>query len=68
MMEDKLTEKQKNKPIEEWTVTDFLAAGINVTPNTATSRVTNTSTGTPGLKDTRLMIVRDPKRAWKFAK
>lgn len=57
----------KAKPIEKWGVQDFLAAGVNVTRNTATSRIRNTATGTPGLKDTGIQVIVDFKK-FKFAK
>ena len=59
--------KPKAKPIEQWGVTDFLGAGISVMRNMSTSRIKNTATGTPGLKDTRMVITKRVA-GFKFAK
>jgi hypothetical protein len=58
--------KVKVKPVEQWDVTDFLASGISVMRNDATTRVKNKS-GQSGMRDTGLVIT---KRAgnFKFAK
>lgn len=56
------------KPFDQWTVEDFLAAGINVTRSDAKHRVTNTATGVPGLKRTGILLVRGKNEPWKFAK
>lgn len=55
------------KPIEQWGVTDFLGAGISVMRNTSTSRIKNTATGTPGLRDT-IMVITKRVAGFKFAK
>ncbi len=55
------------KPVEQWDVEDFLAAGVNVFRNTSKSRVRNTATGTPGLRDTGITVKVDFKN-WNFAK
>lgn len=59
--------KMVAKPVEKWDVTDFLAIGVQVQRNTATSRIRNTATGTPGLKDTGLVITKQFGK-FKFAK
>jgi hypothetical protein len=58
----------KAKPIGEWTQFDFLAAGVNVVRSNAQTRTANTATGTPGLRDTGLELMRRSNRPWKFAK
>jgi hypothetical protein len=65
---DDSTQKKQAKPFDQWTVEDFLAAGVNVTRSDAKHRVTNTATGVPGLKRTGILLVRGKNEPWKFAK
>ena len=58
----------KAKPIGQWDQFDFIAAGVNVVRSTATTRTVNTATGTKGLRDTGLLLMRSANRPWKFAK
>jgi hypothetical protein len=56
------------KPFDQWTVEDFLAAGVNVTRSDAKHRVTNTGTSVTGTKRTGIAIGTTFHKGFKFAK
>ena len=59
----------KAKPFDQWTVQDFLSAGVSAQLSTAKSRITNTATSVPGTKRTRIEIGVDWNKnlPWKSA-
>jgi hypothetical protein len=58
----------KAKPIEKWTVEDFLAAGVRAELSNATSRITNTGTSVTGTRRTGIAIGTTFHKGFKFAK
>lgn len=56
------------KPITQWGVEDFLAAGVNVVRMNYQNRVVNTTTSPTGMKGTGFSIVRDRSKQFRFAK
>lgn len=56
------------KPITQWGVEDFLAAGVNVVRMNYQNRVVNTATSPTGMKGTGFSIVRDRSKQFRFAK